>query len=137
MTAIIAVPLAVSAITFTICVTSIFEPVREIVSGWGKKFEELIHCPWCLGFYVTSLIVIFCDVGIYNFVDNPSHKWILGVINFFLTVMMLWSITGIIHYVLLRAYQPVAEATMHRHMKKLEQEKLKRQSINSYKKNDY
>ena len=104
-----------ASISFTISFTSIFKGFRERVSKLHPKIEELVHCPWCLNHYVVFITLLVCDVGTIPF-SNYS------IINFFITAFVLTAISGLFHYVLLRAYKPVAEALMIRKIKKLEQE---------------
>lgn len=96
MESIVIIALAVSAITFTVTTTSIFSWVREQVSRIHPKIEELIHCPWCLSFYVT-----LC--------------WTRNV-TFVFAIM---TISGLCHYVLLRAYEPVQQASARRELEKI------------------
>lgn len=104
-----------ASISFTISSTSLFKSIRERVSKLHPKMEELIHCPWCLNHYVVFITLLICDVGLIPFSN-------ITLINFFVTSFVITAISGLIHYVLLRAYKPVAEALIIREIKKLEQE---------------
>lgn len=101
MEKIIMLALAVSAISFTISFTSIFMGVREWISRIHPKLEELIHCPWCLSHYV-ALVAMF-TAGKYT-----------GFIDFVAQWFAMICLSGLCHYVLLRAYKPVMENMMNR-----------------------
>jgi hypothetical protein len=103
--------MATSAISFTVTSTSIFKSVRESIAERGEKFEELIHCPWCLSHWV-AFIIIFISPSSYQFTG-------VGLFNFFLTGFAMAGISGLMHYVLLRAYEPVAKAMAARQIEKL------------------
>lgn len=103
--------LCVSSASFTISTTSIFKEVREKISSYHHKLEELIHCPWCLSHWMTFIILIM------------TWKWMeitgSGLIDFLLTTFAITCISGICHYVLLRAYEPVAKALVARQIEKM------------------
>ena len=101
-----------ASISFTISFTSIFKGVRTWLSKIHPKVEELIHCPWCLNHWVTFVILIIASIDLL-----PITPYI--VINFLLTMFTLTSISGLIHYVLLRAYEPVAKAAAGKQLEKL------------------
>lgn len=102
--------LAVAAITFTISVTSIFHGFREWISKINPFFEQLIFCPFCLSFYVSTFLVI-----------SDIHVPIIGVIDFMTSVFCVMGGSGIVHYFLLRAYKPIQKAMAYR---KLDQQIL-------------
>jgi len=108
--------LAVSALTFTICVTSIFSWLRELISKIHPKLEELIFCPWCLSFWLTTCLLLFRDKDVKLLIITNYL-----VINFLLTVFSIMTISGIIHFVLLRAYEPIAKTMAQRMLNKLKQ----------------
>ncbi len=108
----IAVGLGVSAITFTISVTSIAKPVREFISKIHPKLEELIHCPWCLSFWFLLAIVSSWDIP-------PIHIFKWNIVNIIFTLFSIYSICGLIHFVLLRTYKPIAEMLVNREIQKL------------------
>jgi len=109
---------AVSGVTFTVSVTSIFSWLRELVSKIHPKFEELIFCPWCLSFWVTTVLLLFKnkDIDLLIITNNI-------VVNFFITVFAVMTVSGLIHFVLLRAYEPVAKAMAQRFIDKLRNKK--------------
>jgi hypothetical protein len=98
------ISLACSAISFTITWTSIFEPVRNLVSKLGQKFEQLIHCPWCLNHYIVLIVVIIFY----------RYDWLQMIMMWFAIV----AAGGLVHYVLLRAYKPVLKAAIEREFQK-------------------
>lgn len=105
--------LAVASVTFTISVTSIMEPFRRIVSKIHEKAEELIHCPWCVSFWVLLVLLLTWDIP-YVPITN------IILLDFFITLFAMYAIVGLVHYVLLRAYAPVAKAEMLRRLEKLQ-----------------
>lgn len=105
METIIIIALASAAISFTVTTTSIFLSFREAVSGWHNKIEELVHCPYCLGHYISAVMLL-----------------IYGDITNFKAFVLYWfaiiAVMAVIHFVLLRAYEPVARAAMYRQQEK-------------------
>lgn len=108
--------LVVGAVTFTTSTTSIFLGVREKLSKLHPKLEELIHCPWCSGFWLSLLINLTVETTWVHL-----FKW--EVFNLFMSIFASLSIAGLLHYVLLRAYEPVAKAMAMRHKEKLMNER--------------
>lgn len=108
---IILAALCVAGISFTITVTSIFKWFRELLSKIHPKIEELVHCPWCFSHYVGLIMLLVSDV---NLVDVSIHTWF----NFLVTWFAMIAINGLVHYVLVRAYEPVAKAMAARHIEK-------------------
>lgn len=109
MTSFIIISLCCAAVSFTITTTSIFRPLRDWVSKFHHKLEELIHCPWCLNHYVVVFVLIFGNP--ISFYDNFADF----IVGWFSVV----GAGGLIHYVLLRAYEPVAKATAIRNLEKV------------------
>jgi hypothetical protein len=102
---------AVSSASFTITFTSMFKWFREWVSPWHHKIEELVHCPWCFSHWVTFLVL-----GIVGDWFNFSG---IGFVDFLLTSFAITLFSGLGHYVILRAYEPVAKAMAARTIQKL------------------
>lgn len=104
-----------AAISFTISVTRMFKSFRETISPWHKKIEELIHCPWCLGHWVV-FIIFWClpRTFIWQVLESNQlwvhNSYVLRSFNFLFTSFIVIGMMGLIHYVLLRAYEPVAKA---------------------------
>ena len=107
---------AVCSASFTISTTTMFLEVREFVSTVHHKFEELIHCPWCLSHWITFLFLFL------------TREWInftgFIVIDFLLTTFAITGISGIGHFVLLRAYEPVTRYLVHRQIEKMKRENI-------------
>lgn len=111
----IMIAIASAAISFTITTTSIFEWLRELVSPLHYKLEELIHCPWCLGHYICLIFLLFINKATVFFNINIMVHYIL---NWFFVV----GVMGICHFVLLKAYQPIAKMMAERMIKKMQNE---------------
>jgi hypothetical protein len=94
---------AVSSIAFTITTTGIFLWLIELVSPIHKKIEDLIHCPWCLGHWITFVILLLPGIGLYPYTG-------IKFLDFFLTAFTIIGLSGLAMYVLLRAFEPVAKA---------------------------
>lgn len=103
----------VASISFTVTVTSIFKFLRDWVSKIHYKFEELIHCPWCFSHYVALLILFLCNKEVYIIVSSST------IINFIVTWFAIIGISGLCHYILLRAYDPIAKTMAQRQIDKL------------------
>lgn len=112
-TTLLLLALAVSSASFTISTTSIFKGFREKVSSYHHKLEELIHCPWCLSHWITFLLLIMHG----NWLSLTGG----GLIDFLLTTFAITCISGLCHYVLLRAYEPVAKALVERQIQKIKE----------------
>ncbi len=103
-----------SAISFTITFTSIFKWLRELLSKIHPKIEELIHCPWCLSHWILIISSIF----IYDKVNILPITFI-SIIDYIIVCFAIICISGIFHYVLLRAYEPVSRMMINREIEKL------------------
>jgi hypothetical protein len=106
--------LCCGSISFTITTTSIFKGLREFVSKFHHKLEELIHCPWCLNHYVVALYILLSGrpFHLVRFFGNE-------IMDFALSLFTVVGLSGLLHYVLLRAYEPVAKAAAHRELEKI------------------
>lgn len=109
------ISLCAAAVSFTITTTSMFKWLRELISPIHKKIEELIHCPWCLGHWIV-FIILFCS----NINPLSITQW--EIFNWPFTAFVIICPMGLIHYVLLRAYEPVHQLMMNRELEKLNKE---------------
>ena len=107
-----AVSFGAAAISFTITVTGMFKWFRELVSPIHYKIEELVHCPWCLGHWVVFVIMLTARIPLIEITDLYLYNWLF-------TAFAIMAPIGLIHYVLLRAYEPVAKAMIQRRIDKL------------------
>ena len=114
---IITLGLVVSGISFTLSVTSIFEWLRTGIGKIHPKLEELFRCPWCLSHYVAIIVMLSLNFFYHSFID------------FIVYWFEIITISGIIHYILLRAYEPVAKTEAIRkaalELKRRKQEQIK------------
>lgn len=109
---ILMVALCTACISYTICCTSIFLWLRELVSPIHPKIEELIHCPYCLSHYIVLTIMLLTD-------NTPVYSvfpWY--VCNFILTLFVIVGVVSLFHFVMVRAYKPVAEYMVDRQLAK-------------------
>lgn len=104
--------LVCAAISFTITVTSIFQWLRERLGSYHEKLDQLLHCPWCLGHYVIAVFLLTSNLDLIP----VSNQWIY---NFLFTLFYMVCIGGLVHYVLLRAYEPVAKVAAIRKLEKM------------------
>lgn len=107
------VALCAAGIGFTITTTSMFYWLRELVSPIHHKIEELIHCPWCLGHYIVLIIMLLSKKLEYIVIFDIV--WM----DFIFTWFVIISMMGILQFVLLRAFKPVAQAMTDRALSKL------------------
>lgn len=116
----------VAAISFTISTTSMFKWLRELVSPIHHKIEELIHCPWCLAHWIT-FILLWCIPSSYIIEVVPviENSLVLRSFNFLFTTFAIIGLVGLLHYVLLRAYEPVAKAMAMRQLEKMQAQRHK------------
>lgn len=98
--------LCTASISYTITWAGIFEGLRKQISKLGNWFEDLIHCPYCLGHYIALAIMLVT----YNNCSQyfiPVSKSI--VLNFIISWFSIMCVTSILHCVMLIAYKPVSE----------------------------
>ena len=93
-----------------------FKWFRELISSLHHKLEELVHCPWCFGHYVVLTIMLCTKSTLLNVSD-------FVLFNFLFTWFAIVTLMGLVHYVLLRAYSPVAKAMAAREIQKLKSAK--------------
>lgn len=113
--------LACGAITFTTSTTSIFKWFRELLSKIHPKIEELVHCPWCSNFWLVLLVVLTSNT-------TPVQVFDIYWLNILVTIFLIMAFSGLLHYVLLLAYKPVAEASMMRLKEKMQKQRQKNSS---------
>lgn len=107
-----AAALVCAAVSFTVAFTGVFKPMREAVGKLHPKLDELMHCPWCLNHYVVFLcLAIARNIP---FIQASNNTFF----NFVFTAFFMIGVGGLAHYVLLRAYEPVAKAEAFRKIKK-------------------
>lgn len=104
-----------AAISFTITFTGIFQPLRDYIYNISPKLGRLIHCPWCFNHYVVFVMMPLGKVPLIPVMPQVGLFSIL--FNFFFTAFAVIGAAGVIHYILLRAYKPIAEAELFREMK--------------------
>lgn len=114
--------LACAAVSYTIATTGIFLWLRNLFSpssDWVTVsiIGTLLRCPWCLNHYVCVLGIIVSSP------DGGVQPWDWWLVHWFALV----GSGGLIHYVLLRAYEPVARASG---LQSLIEQQKKKQSNN-------
>ena len=106
LTYILIVSLCSASISYTVSCAGIFEGLRKAVSKWGKWFEDLIHCPYCFGHYVTLAIILITLMG-------GSELFYIADWNLF-DLLFVWfacvCVMSLLHFIMVRAYKPVAES---------------------------
>ena len=117
ITVLLLIALVTASISFTITTTSIFKWFRELVSPLHKKIEELVHCPWCIAHYI-ALVILFILFDRTVFIEGIP-LWVHFILNWF----GLLAITGVLHYILLRAYEPVVKELVRREIQNLQKNK--------------
>lgn len=105
----------VSSISFTITFTGLFKGVRELVSKVHPKVEDLFHCPWCFSHWTTFILMFF----VWDWMEITG----IGFVDFMITAFAITLLSGLCHYVLLRAYEPVGKALVRREIDKLNSNK--------------
>lgn len=113
------VALCAACISYTICCTSIFKPLREWLSKFHPKLEELIHCPYCFSHYVILVIMLTT----HNVVDKLAHISHYLIYDFIFTWFCIVCITSLLHYVMLRTYKPVIDYMVDRELEKLQKKR--------------
>lgn len=116
---ILAVALCAASISYTICCTSIFKGIREWLSKFHHKLEELIHCPYCFSHYVIIVIMLTTE-GINGYLVHISQSI---AYNFLFTWFCIVCVTCLLHYVMLLAYKPVIDYMTNRKLEKLSKKK--------------
>lgn len=106
----ILIMLVTTGVSFTFCVTSIFNPVREFLAKIHPKVEELVFCPYCMSHYIAASLLLVCNYS-YDFTN-------ILILDFLFTVFAITCITAILHYPMLRTYEPVAKVMLSRKLLK-------------------
>lgn len=104
------VALCAASISYTITWAGIFSGLRELVSKWGRWFEDLIHCPYCFCHYVI-LVIMFTTRNLGGYLIRIND---VGIYNFLFTWFAIVCLTSLLHAVMLVAYKPVAEIETYR-----------------------
>lgn len=114
LTYILIISLCSASISYTVSCAGIFEGLRKVVTKWGKWFEDLIHCPYCFGHYVT-LAILGLTYTRNSWLFNLLTGW--PVVDFILMWFICVCMMSLLHFVMVRAYKPVAESETIRKMK--------------------
>lgn len=122
---IVFVALCAACISYTICCAGIFKPLREWVSPIHPKIEELIHCPYCLSHYVVLVIMLTTS----NVKEVLIYITGNVIYDFLFTLFTIVCIVALLHYVMCRAYAPVAEYLGYRALKKVKENKNKNKEL--------
>lgn len=120
---VIMIGLAASAVSFTISITSLFLPIREAVSRLHPKLEELIHCPFCLSMWVVYILAGLSPHLLLEIPFVATNGLFFTIMSFIIAAFSAQAVSGLSHFVLLRAYDPVAKAKMRREMEKMNNSK--------------
>lgn len=111
---ILSVALCAASISYTVCYASIFKWLREWLSKYHHKLEELIHCPYCFCHYVI-LVIMFTTEDVEECLVYISGNVIY---DFLFTWFCIVCVTSLLHCVMLIAYKPVMEYMAHRKLEK-------------------
>lgn len=103
--------LCCASISFTITTTSIFKGFRDWFGNFHSKLDELINCPWCFNHYVVFIYMCIFNIDGYNTDSLPV------CISLYFAIVTLG---GLFHYVLIRAYEPIAKRLLERKLKRNE-----------------
>jgi hypothetical protein len=88
---IILLALAVSAASMTITTSNVTEWLRVSVSKLGQRFEELIHCPYCLSHWLAAIVTVAWFKG-------PMNEMIVA--GFAIVTIASLASLGITHFFL-------------------------------------
>ena len=88
-----------------------FKWFRELVSPIHSKIEDLVHCPYCLGHYVAIFVLIITKYRI-KCTD-------IEIINFIFTWFAVMGCVACMHFIMTRAYEPIARAMTARKLEQL------------------
>lgn len=116
------VALCCGSISFTLTTTSMFKSWREWMSKFHPKLDELVHCPWCLGHWITGIIIVLIDL------DPHGHIILLDMftnrgMNLLFTIFVVVGIQAPFYYIVLRAFEPVGRYLAQRKIDELRRRK--------------
>lgn len=106
---VIVAALCCAGISFTITTTSIFKWFRDWTGQLHPKLDELINCPWCFNHYV-----VFLYMSILNIDGYDTDNFAVRVALYFAII----TLGGLFHYVLIRAYEPIAKRLLERKLRR-------------------
>jgi hypothetical protein len=112
---ILVVSLCAASISYTISMAGIFKWLRTWIERiFPEKIVELVHCPYCLAHYII-LCIMLTTTNVSNYLIPVSC---FVVYNFLFTWFVIVCLVSLLHFVMLRAYAPVAILETHRLLKK-------------------
>lgn len=88
---IIILALAVSSVSMTVTTSNAMEWLRSLVSKLGRRFEALIHCPYCLSHWLSAIVTL-------AWVKGPVSELI--VTGFAIITIASLASLGITHFFL-------------------------------------
>lgn len=102
LTAIVALALAVSAVSVTVAKTKITMPLRKWVKGKSAWLHSLVSCPYCLSHWLSFAAVLIYRPTLVHFF--APLDWLVSA---FVIVALAAFSTGLIIRALLDPMQPV------------------------------
>lgn len=121
------VALCAASISYTVCYASLFLWLREWVSKFHSKLEELIHCPYCFCHYVILTIMLTTDNVRQYLFDISGYL----VYDFLFTWFCIVCVTSLLHCVMLISYRPIMEYMAHRKIEKWQRENKNKVNSNN------
>lgn len=74
-----------ASISYTVSETRLFKPLREAVTGKSPFFGELLSCGYCLGHWITFILIILYPVRLFS-------SWM--VLDYLLTILVVAWLSG-------------------------------------------
>lgn len=103
--------LAVASTSYTITRAGIFEPVRAWIEAKSGKLGELMRCPYCIGHWLAGAAAI-C-------IGNPAVVVGNAIVDYAVSIFGMMAVVGVIHFVLIRTYQPIMKENVRVELAKL------------------
>lgn len=101
MEGLIVISVCIASISFAITTTSIFEWLRHTASKIHPKIEELIHCPYCLSYWITfAMYIPLYGMEVVAISGNYFYDFVINLFT-------IPGLSALMHFVMLRAYEPV------------------------------
>ena len=85
--------------------------MRELFSRIHPKVEQLFHCPYCLGHWITFVSLFVLPVRA-SLSENT-------IIDFLATAFCVMGMVAVLHFVILRAYEPIQKMELQRMLDKM------------------
>lgn len=108
------ISLAVASVSYTVTQTPLFKPFRDLVGRIHPKIDQLFHCPYCFGHWLTFAVIWYTD----NPISFVKYGYYYPAIDFLISSFAVMGAAAVLHFLIVRAYEPIIREQFEREMRR-------------------